>query len=65
MPRRNLSICSSAGFTADFYQVGLGHVRGGMGQLLGQFAIVGQQQQAFAKIIKTADWINPGGDPAQ
>ena len=65
MPRRNLSYLLLCRLTADFYQVGLGHVRGSVGQLLGQFAIVGQQQQALAKIIKTADWIDPGGDPAQ
>ncbi len=58
IPRRNLSISSSAGLAADLHQVRLGHMRRSVRQLLRQLAIVRQQQQPLAKIIEPANRIH-------
>src|SRR5699024_1826925 len=38
----------------DLRQVGLGHLIGGVGEPVGQVAVVGEQQQAFSLIVQPA-----------
>ncbi len=46
------------GLAADLDHVGFGNVRAGLGQLRHELAIVGEQQEAFAHVIETADGEN-------
>lgn len=46
------------GLAADFDVVGSGDVRDGAGELLGEGAVVGEQEQAFAGVIEAADGID-------
>ena len=48
-----------------FDHVGLGHVRRSFHQKIGEFAVVGQQQQAFAGVIQATDGVDAGPDPVQ
>jgi hypothetical protein len=43
------------GRATHFYLVGLGDVRGCLGELLHEFAVVGQQQQPFARVVEPSD----------
>jgi hypothetical protein len=47
------------GRAADFYLIGLGDVRGGLGELLHECAVVGQQQQPFAQVVEPSDGEHP------
>jgi hypothetical protein len=46
------------GFATDFDEISFFHSRGGAGQLVGQFAVVGHQQQTLAEVIEAANGIN-------
>ena len=48
-----------ARFAADFDEVGLFHACGGAGELVGQVAVVGDQQQAFAQVVEPSNGIKP------
>ncbi len=50
---------------ADLDHVALGDVRGGVGKLLHKGAVIGQQQQALAGVIKPADREDSLLDPFQ
>ena len=43
------------GFTADFDEVSFFDAGGGAGEGVGEFAVVGHEQEAFAGVIETAD----------
>lgn len=43
---------------SDFYQICLGDVRSGLGQEVGQLAVIGHEQQAFTGVIKASDGID-------
>ena len=45
------------GLAADLDQVGLFHARGGFGEFVGQIAVVGHQQQAFAQVVEPSDGV--------
>src|SRR5215469_1107113 len=47
------------GPAADLHQVSLGHVRCSASELVGQFTIIGEQEQAFTGIVQAAHRINP------
>lgn len=49
---------------ADFDQVFFGDVGAGFGQFLGQGAVVGQEQEAFARVVKAADGVDALGERA-
>ena len=44
----------SAGTAADFDVIGFGDVRGGLGELLGEGAVVGHEEKALAGVIEAA-----------
>jgi hypothetical protein len=46
-----------SGLAADFYEVGFLHTCGGPGEFVGQVAVVGHEQQAFAQVVETANGI--------
>jgi hypothetical protein len=43
----------------DFHKVGFLNTRGSFGELVGQLAVVGHHQQAFAQVVEAADGIKP------
>ncbi len=47
----------------DFYQVGFGDVTGGRGEVIGEVAVVGKHQQAFAGVVETTDRIDALAHP--
>jgi hypothetical protein len=48
-----------AGLAGDLHQVDLLHTRGGARELVGQLAVIGHQQQAFAQIIEPPHRVEP------
>src|SRR5579885_3876644 len=60
-----LSLLLLAQMAVGFHQVGFDDVACGRGDAVCEFAVVGQQQQAFAVIIQPPDRINPLLDAAQ
>ena len=47
------------GLAAHLYEIGLLHPRRGLGQLVGQVAVVGHQQQSFAQVIEPPHRVEP------
>ncbi len=45
------------GLAGDFDEIGLLDAGCGFGELVGEFAVVGDQQQAFAQVVEAADGI--------
>ena len=54
-----------AGLAADFHEICFWNVRRCFGQGIGQFSVVGQQQQPFAGVIEAAHRVNALLDAAQ
>ena len=46
-----------SGLAGDFDQVGFFHAGSGAGKAVGQFAVVGDHEQAFAHVVQAADGI--------
>jgi hypothetical protein len=46
-----------SGLAADFDQVGFFYTGGGAGELVGEFAVIGDEEEAFAQVIEAADWV--------
>jgi hypothetical protein len=46
-----------AGLSADFDKVSLLDVGGGPGEFVGEFAVVGYEEESLAKVVKAADGV--------
>jgi hypothetical protein len=46
-----------SGFATDLDEIGFLHAGGSAGELVGQLAVVGHDQQAFAEVVEAADWV--------
>ena len=53
------------GASADFDEISFGDVRGGLGELLGEGAIVGEEEKPLAGVVEAADGIDAGGEIAE
>lgn len=54
-----------AGLAANFDVVGLGNMVSGFGELLGQVAVVGEEQEAFAGVVEATDGVDALGQIAE
>lgn len=53
------------GAAVDFDEIFFGDVRAGFGELLGESAVVGEEEEAFAGVIEAADGIDAFGERAE
>ena len=53
------------GAAIDFDEIGFGDVRSGFGELLGERAVVGEEQEAFGGVIEATNGIDAGGEIAE
>jgi len=50
------------GAAADFDEVFFGDVRAGFGEFLGEGAVVGEEEEAFAGVVEAADRVDAFGE---
>lgn len=50
------------GLAVNFDKIGFGDVRGGIGELLGEGAVVGEKEKAFGGVVEAADGIDARGE---
>jgi len=53
------------GLAADFDEIGFGDVGAGLGEFLGKGTIVGEEEEAFAGVIESADRVDAFGKIAE
>ena len=53
------------GAAADFDEIGFGNVRGGFGELLGESAVVCEEEESFGGVVEAADGIDARGKIAE
>ncbi len=61
MPSRRRWMAAERGTTADLDEIGFGDVGAGVGELLGERAVVGEEEQSFAGVVEAADGIDALG----
>ena len=62
-PERSCSNCSSVRRVDGFDEVGLGHVEFGIGDVLGEVGVVGEDEEAGGVLVEAADGEDPLIEP--
>ena len=53
-------MAASVGGAGDFDEIGLEHAGGGLGELVGEVAVVGHEEEALAEVVEAADGVEAG-----